>query len=155
MTIYSQLDKRWANVKIGKTNITVGQQGCTLSDVCTIGSYFGETITPGDLAVVPGLFTKDAKIIWGNLGKVFKKFKFEWRAMSYNATEAKKVAKYLADPAKACILQVNHGAHWVVAAKLGTDGKTLNVIDPWGGVRIPDVIKKYRDIVGVAYFTKA
>lgn len=31
MNILSQEDKRWANIKIGKTNLTIGSDGCLLT----------------------------------------------------------------------------------------------------------------------------
>ena len=151
MTIYSQLDPKWSKMPIGKTKITVGQQGCTLTDICMVASYFGETITPAQLSAVPGLFNKDAKIIWSVLNKVFKTFQWDYRGYG---NQSAKIKQHLTDPNKAVILQVNNEQHWVLPTKTTPDNKSYAIIDPWGGVRIPDVIKKYKNITGSSYFSR-
>lgn len=48
--LYCQRDKRWANVKMGSSNSTLGEYGCLATTVCNIACYTGHPCTPADVA---------------------------------------------------------------------------------------------------------
>jgi len=148
----SQRDPRWATKTIGATKLTIGKLGCTTTAICMVADYFGVKIMPDQLGATKGLYNAKAEIIWSKLK--LPVFKWEWRGYGHGAVEAKKIKQYLADPKKAVILQVANQSHWVVAVKATADGKSYSVVDPLGGVLVPDAIKKYGNITGAAYFSK-
>lgn len=140
MQVYSQLDQRWAQTKIGDTNITIAQAGCTLTCVAMSSDYFKESMTP--LGVARTLtFTPDAKLVWSSIGKVFKTFEFLWREYSYNQDM---IDEALKNPDKTCLLNVKGGNHWVLGIRR-LFGTTYLVADPWTGMR-----KLYTGVVGCA-----
>lgn len=144
----SQRDPRWATKTIGTTKVSVGKMGCTLTSLCMIADYFGTKIMPDSMAALKQ-YNAQAKIIWTKI----KLPLFAWEYRAYKREDVK-IKKYLADPKKAVMLEVNNGQHWVVAVKVSTDGKSYIVRDPWTGTDV-DVIKVYHNITGAAYFTKA
>lgn len=152
MTTYlSQRDPRWANVKIGDTNLTIGRWGCTITSLCMLAEYFGEKVTPDKVARVPGLFNKDGKIIWANLNRIFKKFKFVERV--YGRNDAK-INNALAGKNTGCILEVDNNSHWVMPVRGTYVAKGYMAADPYTG-KPCSVLEDYRNITGSAFFVRA
>ena len=148
MQSFSQLDARWSSDKIGRSSLTIGRWGCCISSIAMIATYFGEVITPPELAHNVANFTPDGLVDWGKIK--LKTMKFDARERKLNK---ERIALYLKDPNKAVILNVNGGAHWVVGIRKTLLGDSYVVLDPWGGVKV-DVVKKYRNVVGAAYFSR-
>lgn len=146
MVILSQLDLRWVKVKIGKTNLTVGMKGCTLTDVSMLSDYFGHFVTPAQIAVQPW-FTVDGLIIWEKIKIQGMAFEKRIRGVFDEAA----VDESLRNPDKACILEINHGAHWVCAMKKLPFGYYL-VADPNGGKK--RIIKALGLVCGSAHFQR-
>lgn len=147
MQIYSQRDPLWAKAKIGNTGYFIGQYGCTLTSVAMIASYFGDKLTPLDIAR-RCRFTSDAKIIWASVS--FEHFEFEYR--SYQDSR-EMIDEALKDPDRAVILQVKNKSHWVVAT-----GKTFfldkyKIADPFFGDR-STLVRYGNRIDGFATFTR-
>jgi hypothetical protein len=141
LTIYSQRDWKWRNKKIGQSNVTVGEKGCTLTDICMGGSFFGDTITP-DRAAEDLEFTLDGRVLWASIDKLFRHMAFHWRFYSYDRNMADEA---LANPNKVMILNVDRGEHWVFALKRIPMTDMFWVADPWDGKK-----KVYRGVVGGA-----
>jgi len=109
MILFSQNDPAWKSIKMGLSNCTLGNFGCTTSCIATGGTWFGETFTPGELAKKL-TYTKDGLIIWQSIEKVYKSMKFHWRFYKYDQVL---IDQALKDPNKVVLFNVNHGKHWV------------------------------------------
>lgn len=143
-----QSGPRWAIIKMGKTEVTVGRMGCLLTDLSMLSDYFGDFKTPDELAKKL-LFTADARIIWDSLVKVLP-FTLEKRVYNLNHFE---IDVSLKDPRKAVVLNVNSGAHWVTAIRKSTlFPNHYVVIDPWDGKE--KTTRAFRNISGSAHFIK-
>jgi hypothetical protein len=156
---YSQRDPRWANVKIGTTNLRLGDWGCLISDVCTLLSWAGITITPAQLARYPGLFNKNGELIWANLPAATKgKIKLTRRLGGKTAAgrivwvrDDKAIkTSILNSPNTVVIVQVNNGKHWVAGLGVTPDGKDYWIADPIDGKR-KQLSKAYPNITGSAH----
>lgn len=148
MQYYCQRDQQWAADKLGASTLTIAGWGCTTSSVAMIATYFGEAITPPMLAHNVHNYTKDGLILWKNLS--FKKMKFDYR---YYTDDRKVIDAALKDPNKAVILQVNNGAHWVVAMRKTLLGNDYVILDPWTGKK-STAIGQYHNITGCAVFSR-
>lgn len=148
MQLFSQNNPNWKNTKIGSSNLTVGNYGCTLTSLCTLASYFGETLTPGFVALNKFLFTSDGLIIWTQIDKLFTKVNFFMRCRYFNE---KAINLYLENPDTAVLLNVDRGYHWVAALKKTASGYLSS--DPW---RYPTVKRVYKnnEIVGFSVISK-
>ena len=109
MLLFSQNDPQWKKEKLGKTNLTCGQFGCTTSVIGDGGNWFGETITPYYLTKRLS-YTNTGLIIWSSIGKVYKKMQFFWRFYKH---DEKMIADALKHPDKVVLLNVDRGYHWV------------------------------------------
>lgn len=146
MKLYSQRDPKWAAVKMGKTQFTVGRYGCTITDLSMLSTYFasihfGVANDPEFYAKALS-FTAEGYLIWESLPKVsamhlMKRFRKE--EMS-NLNMNKLILTALINPKTAALVQVN-GNHWVLATGTVKDAngniKTgeYQIADPWFGDR--------------------
>lgn len=163
ITIYCQRDPRWATVRIGNTRLPIGDWGCALTDVSTLLSWNGVVITPGQLAKIPGLFTSDGLINWGQLEKATKgAIKFQKRIGGrlpngrYVFVRDDKAIKasIIGSPKTVVIIQVNYGKHWVAGLGVTPDGKDYIIGDPIDGKR-KQLLKTYPNITGSAHLILA
>lgn len=144
-TIFSQRDVRWASKTLGKTNRTMAAVGCTTTDVAMSGTWFGDTILPGDLCKKLR-YTADALLIWASIAEVFPHMKFLWRFYSYDQVL---IDEALKNPNKTVLLNVDSGRHWVHALSRIPFTRTFWVADPWTGTK-----KMYSGVIGGAILTK-
>lgn len=147
MLDYSQRDYRWANKKIGASQLTIGRYGCTITCIADLSTYFGDNMTPAEVADKLQ-FTKDGLIIWSSVN--FEHFKFSQRLYTHSPILERAA---LFDPNQAVILQVHNGSHWVVLTGLLQQGKDYQIADPWLGDR-SSLIQRYENITGAAYFRR-
>lgn len=120
MRYFSQNNPLWKNDKLGSTNLSVGDYGCTTSCICTGGTWFGETITPKELASIHTLYTPTGLVIWNQIGKIFEKMEFLYRYYSFNENL---VDEYVVkNPDTVVLLNVNNKKHWVFALKKTASG---------------------------------
>lgn len=163
ITIYSQRDSRWSGIRIGNTRLSIGDWGCTLTDVCTLLSWNGVTITPAQMAKMPGLFTSTGLIIWSQLERLTKgAIKFQKRIGGRTPsgrrvfTRDDKAIKdsILKSPKTVVIIEVNNGRHWVAGLGVTPDGRDYWVGDPIDGKR-KQLFKTYPNITGSAHLILA
>lgn len=128
MKLLSQRDPEWSGVRIGNSNTTVGADGCTLTSVSMVLEKLrGYPCNPGDAARW-WKFTNRGLIIWKAIN--FRGMKFVKRGYgSHQVT----VSSYANDPKTGCVLELDHGAHWVYLEKV--EDKTFHIVDPWTGKR--------------------
>lgn len=149
MLYLRQDDKRWSTNKIGKTSLTLGRWGCTITCVSMLSSYYGCYKSPAELAAIPSLFSVEGKIIWSSIGKIFdNKMKFDIRR--YGMNRAAITSSLNTSPRTSVIAEVSNGSHWVVI--VGTYGTDYLCVDPRDGQK-KLVLKTYKNITGSAHFT--
>lgn len=145
MESFSQRDKRWSQKKLGNSSLTMGRFGCTTTSIADLSTYFGDNLNPAQIADKIK-YTKDGLVMWPTC--VFNKF--EWWFREYGRKEVN-IRNALADPKLAVILQVNNGAHWVVATGYDKLNRIFKIADPWFGDR--STMKRYgNSITGASYF---
>ncbi len=145
MQSYSQRDPRWANVRLGASNLFMGRYGCTTTCIADLSTYFGDNDNPAEVA--QRLQYTTGLIIWGSCK--FPHFHFERREFGRNDANIKAA---LRDPNRAVILQVQNGSHWVVATGNALLGG-YKIADPWFGDF--STTRRYgNSITGAAYFRR-
>ena len=143
MIIYSQRDSRWAQLKLGFSQLTMGRFGCTTCCISMLTTYYHPDETP-DKTVKTIKYTPGGLVIWNSVS--YPNFKFTKR---YYFRDNKVIEAYIKDPKKAVILEVQH-SHWVVATGKSFFGG-YNIADPWFGDR--STTRRYNDdITGFAIF---
>ena len=148
-TYICQRDPRWAQVRIGESHATLGRSGCTCSCLSMLSSFFDCFQTPDQIASHNGWFNTLGEVLWNKLQ--FARMVFTNRQYGRNDIMIKAAIK---GPNTAVMLQVAHGSHWVVALRPTLLGRSYIVADPWLGDSC-DVIKRYGNITGAAYFRSA
>lgn len=141
----SQQDPRWANVTLGNSRYTIGRYGCTTTCLSMLSDYFKCYQAPDKVAKGGAKYTLDGYIIWESLN--FSSMAFEARVRS---RDDKMIQTSLNDRTRAVILNVNNGAHWVVAVNKVLFSNDYWVIDPWSGNKVK-ACKTYKNIVGSAH----
>lgn len=149
MLYLRQNDPKWASKPIGKTNISVGRMGCTLTSLSMLSSYYGCYKSPAELAAIPWLFTRDAKIIWANLSKVFAG-KIKWQIRRYGMNRQAITASFAGGPKTSVMCEVANKSHWVVI--VGVYGNDYWCVDPIDGKR-KLLLKTYGNITGSSHLT--
>lgn len=153
MKLLSQLDPQWSSVKLGASNLTMGRWGCTTVCLSMISSYFDDYISPPALASDAHNYTHDGLVIWNNVSSKFSKMEFVGRVRGTTQSLMPRILDSLKNPNEAVLLQVDNGAHWVVAYSTKFLTGRLTVADPLGG-KIVDVLATYGNITGAAYFQR-
>jgi len=67
--LYSQLDPRWKNQKLGSSNVTLGGYGCLVTTMAMLACYYGKNETP---ATLDTWLTQNKGYQDGNLYKWFE-----------------------------------------------------------------------------------
>jgi len=144
MKVLSQRDPIWAGDYIGKTKVTIGKQGCTITCISMLSDYYNCFHTPAWMA--DNLrFTADAKLFWQSVSEKLC-FDFTWRGYSPDYV---KIDAAIKDPETAVILEVEN-YHWVVALSKVPLTKIYRIADPWTGSK--GLSTRYRYISGYATF---
>lgn len=152
MNFFGQRDKRWAQVKLGKTNRTLAQVGCTTCCIADATSYLSgvfnsspivKETNPATLAQRLD-YTKDALLIWESLKKVNLRLFYRFRTFDRKAIDSA-----LKSPIQVVALNVDNGGHWVFALKAIPFTNSYWVHDPWSNSK-----KIYSGVVGGAVLTK-
>ncbi len=147
MKYLSQRDPRWANKKLGASSLTLGRFGCTTTSLSMLTDYFGKYWSPPEIAGTKAFYTTSGLVQWEKL-KLPMKFVSRIRTRNDSAIQAS-----IKDPDKAVLLNVNNGAHWVVALRKAVIGDDYLVVDPWTGTTCW-AIKTYHSIDGSAHFNR-
>lgn len=127
MQILSQRDSRWINTKLGTSNTTIGDYGCTITCLAMIIGTTPDVVNER-LKAVNG-FASGNLLIWAKIEEAFPGIK-QRRVWSYNNDDVKpNVGHVLVEvPAKPI---GGTGSHWVVY--IGNQ----RIYDPWTGKERP------------------
>ena len=132
VTTFSQRDPKWANKKLGFSNLTIGNYGCTLTCLSSLISYvYQETYKPdkvNELLKNANAYV-GALVLWSRIPLAFNKVKFIKRVYSYNNLETSYYVYVRKMPVLVEVNAAKIGAprHWVLF--LGNQ----NELDPWDG----------------------
>lgn len=141
MLYNTQNNPRWANNKLGTSNATLGQYGCTTT---AIANAFVKM--PWEICQ-SSKYTQDGSIIWESVETDV--WKFHTRIRQFDRSRIRDVAK---DPNRVIILEVKNrfsptGRHWVTLESLGFGG--YNCIDPYNPANKWNALKNFYNILQV------
>lgn len=143
-----QTDKRWANMKLGNSELTVGRWGCTTTSLSMLSDYFHTFKYPSSLCRELS-YTKDGLLLWKStenaVGLHCERF------YGYNTDL---INKALLDPRKAVMLEVElgRGSHWVVATR--KVGNFYIIADPLSVLPLRSTLNYRNKIIGGSIITK-
>lgn len=126
---FLQNDSRWANQKLGNSDRTLAEQGCTITDVAMVLHYLGNEINPALLnkkLIQNNAYTGNGDLLWYELEEIFPvKYKFK-RVFSAGTLERDLENGVLP------LVRVKYGEkgleHWVLI--VGADGSDFLLMDP-------------------------
>jgi len=133
--MYSQKDPRWANIRLGTSSRTIGQEGCLL---CCVAEMLRNTATRTDPARLNRWLSLNAGYIGGNrfvfrsvdpLGTHYVAT-YDWQKALADTV----VLQGLWEDGLHLLLEVNFNpygkfiSHWVSVLDVGTD---IEILDPW------------------------
>lgn len=154
MIYLSQRDLLWGMVKLGASSLTMAKFGCTTCCLSMISDYFGCYVPPTTISANVNNYTKDGLILWNNLrfGKMnfVNRVRYPQPIFRANVSTIKRAMK---DRDLAVMLEVNNGAHWIVALRPAFIGSDILCLDPWTGAKCW-AIKEYKNITGAAFFKR-
>lgn len=146
-TLYKQTNPEWKDVKMGKSNCSLGRFGCTTCSICMISSKFGAHLPP-PVAAGKYVYTIDGLLDWS--ASDFSPLKFVARVRGY---DEKRLKEWLKDSNNTAIINVKNRwipFHWVAADRFSIIG--LNGFDPIDGM--PLRLKRKYEILGFALFSR-
>ena len=128
-----QRDARWADAKLGHSDLTIGNYGCTITSLTMLYNLVtSRNLNPFDVnerLKANGGFV-GAKLLWSGINRALPELKFTWRGYNYQNL---RVAQYVYFKNLAVMVQVNPGKalavleHWCLY--LGYQ----RMADPWDG----------------------
>lgn len=138
----SQRDPRWASIKLGTSNSTIGSHGCLMTDATMLIRYLlGVDITPADLnawLIANGGYSGGNLFIWAILNKYDPRISFGYR---YSTAALDKIDEQLA-LGRPVIIHVDGipatspiDEHWVLV--VGKENGQYIINDPIDGVQFP------------------
>ena len=147
MEILSQRNKKWKDLKLGNSKLTVGEYGCVITCISMFSSWYGEIKYPDYLAKKLK-YTPSGLLYWSSMdSKTPMKF-----VRRYYSRNDKKIKEILYSKNNACILQVNNGKHWV--ALIGYSKLYgYKIADPIDA-RVVWLKHRYTDITGFTEVTR-
>lgn len=142
----SQQDPRWAGIALGKSRFLIGRYGCTTTCLSMLSDFFKCFQDPGKIAQGYVQYNLDGEILWNTLNLTHMAFETRLRARDDQA-----ILGALKDKNRAVILNVNNGAHWVVAIGKVPFMNDYFIVDSWDG-KVKTACGTYKNIVGSASF---
>lgn len=136
MKLVNQGDPKWAGVKIGESNSTIRDYGCTISCLSMLSDWYGHYLDPEYMAKNL-VFNKNGEIVWSSItNNPHLPMEFVWRYYNYDEIH---LLPSLNSKTQSVMLRINlvikgkTYVHWVVAIK--KVGSLYYVADPLGGYR--------------------
>lgn len=116
--VVSQWQKypEWRDVKIGQSRVTVGSDGCLITDLSDALYWIGKYYTPGQLARLLR-FTEEGKLFWESITEKTDA-KFVYRYWNFNKDTQAIIDRAINHPTMCVFLEVTLSSglkHWVWA----------------------------------------
>ncbi len=148
----SQRNPKWKDKKLGASDLTIGEFGCTTVSLSMALISFGYNVYPDQIAARKENYTKEGLILWNNL-LLPGGFKFKWRYGSptnFVRNDAE-ITRSLKNPNEFVLLSVGNNTHWVTGMGKILLSSNYRVADPWKGVQAK-APQDFRNISGSAHF---
>lgn len=151
MVYYWQKDPRWAAIKLGTSDVTIGGYGCLISSVASVLTYWGKDVNPAQLndgLNKVGGYQSGNLLKFDAIEKLYPDIKMDW--VNYFATgiTKEKIDAILATDHPVIVQVDYHPAtpvmdqHWVVI--LGKSAKGYTIMDPITG-KCAEFSERYGD----------
>ncbi len=138
---FSQRDPRWANVRLGKSNYTMGSAGCAVTAAAMVAATVAPDTTPGTLVEALNAnngFTSGGLLYWSKITDVIPALRFV-RYDLWRTIPAEIILLQAALSVCPQVIQVDFhpqtsglDSHFVTALRM-TDDDDVEIIDPWTG----------------------
>lgn len=142
-----QRDPRWAHIRIGASNATLGQEGCLVDCYAMASQWFGHYLSPPEIAVHKEWFNSLGEMLIDKVN--IPGMKLKYRLFGENDPA---ISKSIVSPPEIVILKVNNGKHFILATHT-VNGDFL-CDDPWTG-NVCLAKHTYKNIVASIHLTKA
>lgn len=146
MTILSQGDKRWADVRLGASNLTLGRFGCTTTALAMASQRTKNPMMPDEIAHNAANYTPDGLILWWKLN--IPGLRFLHRDVGFFPD---RINEALKQKNRALLFEVKNGSHWVLATGRVAFSNDYIALDPWFGDEF-HVLARYKNITKTSYF---
>jgi hypothetical protein len=144
---YSQVDKKWASVFLGKSTLTIGDYGCLLTDLSSVLCELGHPINPialNQLLIDRGGFGGDShgEYNWGALPKIFSDVSERYVRTAHKLTDAEMSdIRASIDAGNPVVILIDYNPrtvkndmHWVTIVAYNPDDENdFTVLDPIDG----------------------
>ena len=124
MKLLGQRDSAWGHKKIGQSLRTIRADGCLITDLSMLSSWYGFYQDPAWMAEYLK-FTHNGLLFWKSITSSLLPMKFVWRFYTY---DERRITLALSGKTTSCVLQIR-GNHWVVGIR--KVGSYYYVADPW------------------------
>lgn len=126
---FQQNDPRWADERLGNSNFTLAEQGCTIADVAMVLRYLGNEIDPKLLnaeLTKNNAYTENGNLLWYKLEELYA-VEYKFRRVFFGGTLENDLEKGILP-----IVRVKYGEkgleHWVLV--VGADENDFLIMDP-------------------------
>lgn len=126
---FLQTDPEWASAKLGTSNYTLAQQGCTITDVAMVLNYLGYETNPALLNqqfTEDSLYDENGNLLWFKLEDLYP-VQYKHRRIFSSKTIEKNLRNEILPIVKVKLAQWDL-EHWVLI--VGADGEDFLVMDP-------------------------
>lgn len=126
---FLQMDPKWASAKLGTSNFTLAQQGCTITDVAMVLNYLGYKTNPALLNqqfTENSLYDEDGNLLWFKLEDLYP-VQYKHRRVFSSKTIEKNLRNEILPIVKVKLAEGDFD-HWVLI--VGADGEDFLVMDP-------------------------
>lgn len=133
----SQRDSRWSSNRLGTVNgVTIGSDGCLITDMCMLATYYGHPILPNeinDILTSRNLYYDGDLFVHSSITKIFPDIKFD-KVIWCETTPAPiaEIKSYLDQGKPVVVALINQGVkHFILVT--GYEGDRMFANDPWQG----------------------
>lgn len=132
MTLYSQRDARWRDIKLGTSNVTIGGYGCTITCLSMLANLTPDVVNAK--MTMSGGYANGNLVNWTKIKGIIPTLELEWRGYTYDNNAVKSaISRY-----GGCLVEVDFDGtertddrHWVVFKG------NQKMWDPWTGTERP------------------
>lgn len=130
MTLYSQNDPRWKDIKLGTSNVTIGGYGCTITCLSMLANLTPDVVNAK--MTMSGGYAQGNLVDWTKIKGIIPGLELEWRGYTYDNNAVKSAISRFGG----CLIEVNAAPiggtrHWVVYVG------NQKLWDPWDGKEKP------------------
>lgn len=158
---WKQIDPKWKDIKIGKSNSTVGEVGCLITSISMQLMRSGVDLTVDNFN--PGVAAKKfsfqgANLVWESVSNVAPSFSYMGKVNLRGKSKAEKIeiTSNLVNQGYYVVANVKNGGHWVAVTGVGNN--TIYMSDPGSYNAGNDLFARYPEgnsskrLIQLAYY---